>query len=185
MGPTPGAGVTGGRNQADVEPVPIDRIPPLVLRRSSATSTCSSAWRASATTQLGRRRAPRPLRRLLAWLQLRRPLGQRRDPQGRSGTAGPPAQNRPPCSFTDKFLVVRGDLRTYKIHLGSGNILMEPNDQYLCIVPKRGTAESRADGVFLPFEGDNSLSIILSKALMLAEDRKISDPTITSQIERA
>ena len=39
------------------------------------------------------------------------------------------------CSFSDRFLVVRGDLRTYKIHLGSGNILMEPNDQYLCIVP--------------------------------------------------
>ncbi len=30
------------------------------------------------------------------------------------------------CSFDDKFLVVRGDLRTYKIHLGSSNILMEP-----------------------------------------------------------
>jgi hypothetical protein len=44
------------------------------------------------------------------------------------------------CSFTDRFLVVRGDLRTYKVHLGSGNILMEPNDQYLCIVPKQSAA---------------------------------------------
>ena len=44
------------------------------------------------------------------------------------------------CSFDEKFLVVRGDVRTYKIHLGSGNILMEPNDQYLCIVPGRGGA---------------------------------------------
>ena len=26
------------------------------------------------------------------------------------------------CSFDDKFLIVRGNLRTYKIHLGSGNI---------------------------------------------------------------
>ncbi len=34
-----------------------------------------------------------------------------------------------------KFLIVKGTLRTYKIHIGSGNILMEPNDQYLCIVP--------------------------------------------------
>ena len=39
------------------------------------------------------------------------------------------------CSFADRFLVVRGTKRTYKIHLGSGNILMEPNDEYLCIVP--------------------------------------------------
>ncbi len=86
------------------------------------------------------------------------------------------------CEFTDKFLVVRGDLRTYKIHLGSGNILMEPNDQYLCIVPKQAASAGPGDRVFLPFEGDNVLSVILSKALMLAEDRKIKDPTITSQI---
>lgn len=44
------------------------------------------------------------------------------------------------CRLTDKFLVVRGDVRTYKIHLGSGNILMEPIAQYLCIVPARGAA---------------------------------------------
>ena len=80
------------------------------------------------------------------------------------------------CTFRDRFLVVRGDLRTYKIHLGSGNILMEPIDQYLCIVPNRGASEP-ADGsaVFLPFEGDNTLSIVLSKALLLADDTKIKD----------
>lgn len=84
-----------------------------------------------------------------------------------------------------KFLVVRGDLRTYKIHLGSGNILMEPNDQYLCIVPSSRTEEKMTDGIFLPFEGDRTLSIILSKALLLAEDTKITDKTITRQITPA
>jgi hypothetical protein len=84
------------------------------------------------------------------------------------------------CSFDDKFLVVRGDLRTYKIHPGSGNILMSPNDQYLCIVPKPSSAAGAK--VHLPFEGDNILSIILSKAFLLAEDTKITDPTIVSQI---
>ena len=44
------------------------------------------------------------------------------------------------CTLTDRFLVVRGRLRTYKIHLGRGNVLMEPNDQYLCIVPARDPA---------------------------------------------
>jgi len=85
------------------------------------------------------------------------------------------------CSLTDKFLQVRGDIRTYKIHLGSGNILMTPNDQYLCIVPKQ-SADAGADNLFLPFDGDNVLSIILSKALLLAEDKKIKDATIVSQI---
>ena len=87
------------------------------------------------------------------------------------------------CAFEEKFLVVRGDLRTYKIHLGSGNILMEPNDEYLCIVP-RSAGTARGEQVFLPFEGDNVLSVVLSKALMLADDTKITDTTITSQIRR-
>jgi hypothetical protein len=89
------------------------------------------------------------------------------------------------CTLIDKFLVVQGDLRTYKIHLGSGNILMSPNDQYLCIVSGRGSANNSAENVFLPFEGDNTLSIILSKAFLLAEDKKITDPSITSQISRS
>jgi hypothetical protein len=83
----------------------------------------------------------------------------------------------------DKFLVVKGKKRTYKIHLGSTNILMEPNDQYLCIVPDRAPKDI-TENVFLPFEGDNGLSIILSKAFLLADDDKITDVTITRQIDR-
>lgn len=84
------------------------------------------------------------------------------------------------CSFVDRFLIVKGSLRTYKIHLGSGNILMEPNDQYLCIVPRQGEVEGGQ--VLLPFEGDRTLSIVLSKAFRLADDAKIKDETITRQI---
>ena len=87
-------------------------------------------------------------------------------------------------SLADKFLVVRGSIRTYKIHLGSGNIIMESNDQYLCIVPDRSSAArgEQGGGMFLPFEGDATLSVILSKAFLLADDARISDPTITRQI---
>jgi hypothetical protein len=86
------------------------------------------------------------------------------------------------CQLNDRFLVVRGDMRTYRIHLGSGNILMEPNDQYLCIVPARGATND--DGTrFVPFEGDGTLAIILSKALLLANDTAITDPTILRQIQ--
>jgi hypothetical protein len=88
------------------------------------------------------------------------------------------------CRLSEKFLIVRGDVRTYKIHLGSGNILMEPNDQYLCIVAARGAGEAFAGKVFLPFEGDATLALILSKAFLLAEDTKIKDPTILQQIAR-
>jgi hypothetical protein len=87
------------------------------------------------------------------------------------------------CTLTDRFLVVRGKLRTYKIHLGSGNILMEPNDQYLCIVPARDPV-AVGDRLFLPFEGDATLSIVLSKAFLLAADDTIKDQTIVRQIGR-
>jgi hypothetical protein len=86
------------------------------------------------------------------------------------------------CSFDGKYLIVKGAIRTYKIHIGSGNILMSPNDQYLCIVPGRSNKDTSK--VFLPFEGDNMLSIILSKALLLSEDDKIKDNTILSQINK-
>jgi hypothetical protein len=82
------------------------------------------------------------------------------------------------CTLLDRYLVVRGRLRTYRIHLGSGNVLMD-DDRYLCIV-SRG-ADDVTDA-FLPFEGDRMLSIILSKAVMLAADDRIRDPTILQQL---
>ena len=87
------------------------------------------------------------------------------------------------CSFSDKFVIVKGDLRTYKIHLGSGNILMEPDSQYLCIVPSGNRKNTGAPvKTVLPFEGDHMLSVILSKCFLLADDRSIKDETITRQI---
>src|SRR5690606_20268654 len=88
----------------------------------------------------------------------------------------------PRCELSERFLHVRGDIRSYKIHLGSGNILMEPNDHYLCIVPARGATAGAERTRFVPFEGDGTLALIISKALLLAEDTKITDPTIIRQL---
>ncbi len=85
------------------------------------------------------------------------------------------------AKIEDKWLLVKGKIRSYKIHLGSTNILMTPNDQYLCIVPDGRKKDAK---VFLPFEGDRGLSIIISKALLLADDDKIKDQTIVRQISR-
>ena len=81
--------------------------------------------------------------------------------------------------LSGRFLVVRGSLRTYKIHLGSANILMEPDDSYLCVVRGR----SAPGPVLLPFE-DERLTLILSKAFLLADDAAIDDETILRQIKR-
>jgi hypothetical protein len=65
-------------------------------------------------------------------------------------------------------------------HPGSGNILMVPNDQDLSVVPRQTTAGHEC--VFLPLEGDGVLAVILSKAVLLADDTKTTDPSITSQV---
>lgn len=82
------------------------------------------------------------------------------------------------CHVDGRFLVVRGDRGTYQIHLGSGNVLLE--GRALCIVEGAATKSTPRD-VFLPFEGDHGLAVILSKAFLLANDRKIKDETILRQ----
>ncbi len=83
------------------------------------------------------------------------------------------------CQIVDRYLVVRGESNEYRIHLGSGNVLMEPGSRYLCIV--RGAGDMAAT-VPLPFEGDSMLALILSKAFLLANDKAIQDQTILRQI---
>jgi len=83
------------------------------------------------------------------------------------------------CTLADRYLHVRGDVRAYRIHLGSGNILMSPNDRYLRIVAAR---HPQAAKVFLPFDDDRVLTAILSKAFLLAGDAKITSPSVTRQI---
>jgi hypothetical protein len=83
------------------------------------------------------------------------------------------------CRLDGRFLLVRGDLHEYRIHIGSGNVLMEPGSRYLCIV--QGSGDTAAN-LPLPFEGDRILGLVLSKALLLVNDTKIKDPTIARQL---
>jgi hypothetical protein len=55
-----------------------------------------------------------------------------------------------------------------------------PGSRYLCIVQGAATKASPAS-LALPFEGDHTLTLILSKAFLLADDRKIKDQSILRQ----
>ena len=83
------------------------------------------------------------------------------------------------CRLQGRYLLVQGESNEYRIHLGSGNVIMEPGSRYLCIV--RGSGDTAAS-VSLPFEGDTMLATILSKAFLLANDKSIKDETILRQI---
>ncbi len=84
------------------------------------------------------------------------------------------------CSLAENGLTVRGTRHVYRIHLGSAAIFIEDQRRHLCIVP--ATSNTREPDYYLPFDGDRTLSVIVSKAMMLAHDDRITDPTILRQL---
>ena len=178
-----GGGYHPGHREAADEPLPLEQIPPLVfsevMRDVDMFVGVASVGNDPAWSDGGPEGRYREYWQNYSFGELNASAKTRKAVLER---LVPRLKIAPRCSFQDKFLVVKGTRRTYKIHLGSGNILMEPNDQYLCIVPRQG--DVAGDPVLLPFEGDRTLSVILSKAFLLADDTKIKDPTIISQIER-
>jgi hypothetical protein len=181
-----GGGYTSGRwgraDATDAVPIPLDELPPLVFSEvmrdvdlfvGVASVGNDPTW--SDGGPQGRFRdywTSYSFGELSATAQTRRDLLVRLLPRLAVGSR---------ARVEGRFLVVQGELRTYKIHLGSGNILMSPNDEYLCIVPDRGSGKG-TDGLLLPFEGDGVLAVILSKAMLLAHDDRITDPSITRQL---
>lgn len=88
----------------------------------------------------------------------------------------------PGVKIEGHFARVQGKLANYRVHLGSAAIHIEPG-HYLCIVPQRWG--QKRDRLFLPFVdgGDNKISEVISKILLLANDHKIEDESILRQIK--
>jgi hypothetical protein len=78
------------------------------------------------------------------------------------------------------FLHVTGQRASYRIHLGSAAIHIEPGN-YLCIVPVAASTEA----LYLPFADiDRKMAEVLSKMFLLLDDRDITDSQILEQIQR-
>ncbi len=78
--------------------------------------------------------------------------------------------------------VVHGTRATYRIHLTSGSIHLEPGG-HLCVVPA-GFGDKPHQRLFLPFADDDRMtSVVLSKVLLLADDARITDPAILTQLQ--
>ena len=79
----------------------------------------------------------------------------------------------------ERHILVKGKLGEYSIHLGSG--MVSRGGLQLSILAVQSQHRGR---VFLPFVDDDPKSAeIISKMRLLAEDDKIKDPTILSQIK--
>ncbi|MGB1284245.1 MAG: DUF5724 domain-containing protein [Polaribacter sp.] len=77
-----------------------------------------------------------------------------------------------------RTIIIKGAMSEYSIHLGSG--MVQSKGMQLSIIAVQSQHRGR---VFLPFiDSDPKSAEIISKMKLLAEDSKIKDPTILSQI---
>ena len=77
------------------------------------------------------------------------------------------------------FALIKGKLGEYTVHLGSG-VVHQMGNAMLYVVPVHSQHRGR---IFLPFvDEDPKTAEIMSKILLFAEDTKIKDPGILSQI---
>ncbi|UBV43055.1 DUF4132 domain-containing protein [Deinococcus taeanensis] len=75
--------------------------------------------------------------------------------------------------------LIDGHHARYTVHLGSGAVHRQPGGA-LCIIPVHNQAQGR---IFLPFaDPDPRTAEVISKVLLLAQDRQIQDPTILEQL---
>nr|WP_244977315.1 DUF4132 domain-containing protein [Deinococcus humi] len=75
--------------------------------------------------------------------------------------------------------LIAGQYANYTVHLGSGTVHRMPGG-FLCVIPVHNQHAGR---LFLPFaDPDPKTAEVISKVLLLAEDKKIQDPTILEQL---
>jgi hypothetical protein len=80
---------------------------------------------------------------------------------------------------SDSHVIITGRLGEYSLHLGSGTVHRRPGGA-VCIIPVGSQHRGR---LFLPFADDDPKTAeIVSKALLLARDHEIKDPTILEQL---
>ena len=81
--------------------------------------------------------------------------------------------------FTDHHAIVSGRLANYRIHLGSG-VVHQEHGPMIQVLPVHSQRRGR---IFLPFvDEDPKTAEIITKILFFAQDEKIKDPLILSQI---
>ncbi|MBO4473892.1 MAG: DUF4132 domain-containing protein, partial [Clostridiales bacterium] len=82
-------------------------------------------------------------------------------------------------TFTESHALIEGKRASYTVHLGSG-VIHQKGGTMINVLPVHSQRRGR---IFLPFiDDDPKTSEILTKILFFAEDQKIKDPFILSQI---
>ena len=173
-----------GWRSADVDSLPLEKVPPLVFSEilrdvdlfvGAASVGNDPEWQDGGLE--GLRGQHRDYWELFSFGELGQTAQTRREVLER---LVPQLKIADRCTFEGRYLVVQGDRHRYRIHIGSSNVLIDGQSQYLCIV-SRGL-DPQVDRIALPFEGDYTLALILSKAFLLANDTKIEKQSILRQL---
>ncbi len=83
-------------------------------------------------------------------------------------------------TLTDHHAIIKGQRAEYSIHLGSG-IIHQSGGAQIAVLPVHSQHRGR---LFLPFvDDDPKTAEVMSKIVLFAEDKKIKDPSILSQIK--
>ena len=83
-------------------------------------------------------------------------------------------------SFQTAHAQIKGSLGEYSVHMGSG-VIHKSGTGMIAVLPVHSQARGR---IFLPFADDDPKTAeVISKILLLSDDKKIKDPGILSQIQ--
>lgn len=85
------------------------------------------------------------------------------------------------CAIYDRDLIVEGRRATYRIHLGTAQVRVDPHGSLL-VVPRTRAGAAELARLFLPEEADDTLAAVLGTAFLLANDDAITDEALLSQL---
>ncbi len=88
-----------------------------------------------------------------------------------------PVLNLNSTGFDGNYLLIQGSLNSYRINLGSGFAQVKDTQKHINIIPEVSTIKKNKK-VSLPIEDDDTLYMILAKALFLQNDASIRDEKI-------
>lgn len=81
-----------------------------------------------------------------------------------------------------RHVLVKGKRYHYRIHLGSGDVMVIPQQRQIVIPDKKTTAAQNKLSDYQPLHDDERLNSILQKITMLLRDDRIRDQTILDQL---
>lgn len=88
------------------------------------------------------------------------------------------------CVIDGSYLVIKGQVNEYRIHLNGGATQILPGKRLLSLDSQtRYAIAEQSKDITLPYDGDYRLKYILGLAMMLSNESRIKNPGILQQIK--